>query len=212
MLDRLGTDSSTIAASAASGDWRISGVPFFDHLLTAFAKHSLTDLTVRARGDIVVTMDGDLQNSPSDLPKLVSAIDSGADVGACAGIERGAHATSLRTRRTGVVCGAPVTISGSSFASARISLTTSAKWSSRSRTSMGAVVTAPVGSTAVRAAIERHQPLLSLHGHIHESGGAVRLGRTLAVNAGSEYGEGVLRGVLVTVGGGKVLRYQATSG
>jgi Icc-related predicted phosphoesterase len=80
------------------------------------------------------------------------------------------------------------------------------------KTSMGGEVTAPVGSTAVRDAIERHQPLLSLHGHIHESGGAVRLGRTLAINAGSEYGEGVLRGVLVTVGGGKVLRYQATSG
>jgi uncharacterized protein len=80
------------------------------------------------------------------------------------------------------------------------------------RTSMGGEVTAPVGSTAVRDAIERHQPLVSLHGHIHESGGAVRLGRTLAVNAGSEYGEGVLRGVLVTVGGGKVLRYQATTG
>jgi uncharacterized protein len=54
--------------------------------------------------------------------------------------------------------------------------------------------------------------MVSLHGHIHESGGAVRLGRTLAVNAGSEYGEGVLRGVLVTVGGGEVLRYQATTG
>jgi Icc-related predicted phosphoesterase len=80
------------------------------------------------------------------------------------------------------------------------------------KTSMGGGVTAPVGSTAVRDAIERHQPLVSLHGHIHESGGAVRLGRTLAVNAGSEYGEGVLRGVLVTVGGGKVLRYQATTG
>jgi Icc-related predicted phosphoesterase len=80
------------------------------------------------------------------------------------------------------------------------------------KTSMGGEVTAPVGSTAVRDAIERHQPLLSLHGHIHESGGAVRLGRTLAINAGSEYGEGVLRGVLVTVGGGKVLRYQATTG
>jgi Icc-related predicted phosphoesterase len=82
----------------------------------------------------------------------------------------------------------------------------------RVRTSMGGEATAPVGSTAVREAIERYQPLLSLHGHIHESGGAVRLGRTLAVNAGSEYGEGVLRGVLVTVGGGKVLRYQATTG
>jgi uncharacterized protein len=82
----------------------------------------------------------------------------------------------------------------------------------RVRTSMGAPLVAPVGSTAVRAAIEEHQPLLTLHGHIHESGGAVRIGRTLAINAGSEYGEGVLRGVLVTVGGGKVLRYQATTG
>jgi Icc-related predicted phosphoesterase len=80
------------------------------------------------------------------------------------------------------------------------------------KTSMGGELTAPVGSTAVREAIERHQPLLSLHGHIHESGGSVRVGRTLAINAGSEYGEGVLRGVLVTVGGGKVLRYQATTG
>jgi uncharacterized protein len=82
----------------------------------------------------------------------------------------------------------------------------------RVRRSMGGEVTGPVGSTAVRAAIEQHQPLLTLHGHIHESGGAVRIGRTLAINAGSEYGEGVLRGVLVTVGGGKVLRYQATTG
>jgi len=82
----------------------------------------------------------------------------------------------------------------------------------RVRTSMGAQMTTPVGSTAVRAAIEEHQPLLTLHGHIHESGGSVRIGRTLAINAGSEYGEGVLRGVLVTVGGGKVLRYQATTG
>jgi hypothetical protein len=38
------------------------------------------------------------------------------------------------------------------------------------------------------------------------------MGRTLAINAGSEYGEGLLRGVLVTVGGGKVLRHQATTG
>jgi Icc-related predicted phosphoesterase len=80
------------------------------------------------------------------------------------------------------------------------------------RTSMGAQVTAPVGSTAVRAVLEERWPLVSLHGHIHESGGAVRIGRTLAINAGSEYGEGVLRGVLVTVGGGKVLRHQATTG
>jgi undecaprenyl-phosphate 4-deoxy-4-formamido-L-arabinose transferase len=35
---------------------------------------------VRARGEIVVTMDGDLQNAPADLPRLVAAIDAGADV------------------------------------------------------------------------------------------------------------------------------------
>jgi undecaprenyl-phosphate 4-deoxy-4-formamido-L-arabinose transferase len=35
---------------------------------------------VRARGDVVLTMDGDLQNSPADLPKLVAAVEAGADV------------------------------------------------------------------------------------------------------------------------------------
>ena len=53
------------------------------------------------------------------------------------------------------------------------------------------------GSTAVRAAIERHGPVLSLHGHIHESRGVQRIGRTTCVNPGSEYGEGVLRSAVV---------------
>jgi uncharacterized protein len=70
----------------------------------------------------------------------------------------------------------------------------------------------PVGSRAVRQAIEEYQPLLSLHGHIHESPGSVRIGRTVAVNPGSEYGEGVLRGALITVGGGRIRRRQATTG
>jgi Icc-related predicted phosphoesterase len=82
----------------------------------------------------------------------------------------------------------------------------------RVRTSAGAQLTGPAGSTAVRAVLERHQPLVSLHGHIHESGGSVRIGRTLAINAGSEYGEGVLRGALVTVGQGRLHRFQATTG
>jgi len=34
----------------------------------------------RARGEILVTMDGDLQNAPEDIPKLVAAVDSGYDV------------------------------------------------------------------------------------------------------------------------------------
>jgi undecaprenyl-phosphate 4-deoxy-4-formamido-L-arabinose transferase len=35
---------------------------------------------VRARGDVVVTMDGDLQNSPEDIPRLVEAVETGHDV------------------------------------------------------------------------------------------------------------------------------------
>ena len=55
----------------------------------------------------------------------------------------------------------------------------------------------PVGSTAVREAIERHQPLLSLHGHIHEGKGVARLGKTLCINAGSAYEQGVLQGAVI---------------
>jgi uncharacterized protein len=80
------------------------------------------------------------------------------------------------------------------------------------KTAAGAAVTAPVGSTSVRKAIEDVQPLLTLHGHIHESGGSVKIGRTTAINVGSEYGEGVLRGVLITIGEGRLLGYQAVSG
>ena len=57
----------------------------------------------------------------------------------------------------------------------------------------------PVGSKAVREAIAQHQPLLSLHGHIHESKGTIRLGKTLAVNPGSTYEDGVLQGAILEV-------------
>jgi Icc-related predicted phosphoesterase len=56
-----------------------------------------------------------------------------------------------------------------------------------------------VGSTAVRDAIELYQPMLGLHGHVHESPGTQRIGRTLTINPGSEYGDGVLRGVLLNL-------------
>ncbi len=68
------------------------------------------------------------------------------------------------------------------------------------------------GSEAVRDAVERWQPLLGLHGHIHESQAAARIGRTLCINPGSEYGEGVLRGCLITLAEGKVKSYQMTAG
>ncbi|HXY72419.1 MAG TPA: metallophosphoesterase, partial [Actinomycetota bacterium] len=57
----------------------------------------------------------------------------------------------------------------------------------------------PVGSKSIREAEERVQPLLGLHGHIHESKGVFRLGRTLVLNPGSSYEEGVLQGALVTL-------------
>lgn len=71
---------------------------------------------------------------------------------------------------------------------------------------------AHVGSTAVRSAIQRYQPLLGLHGHIHESKGAARIGKTLCLNPGSEYHEGVLRGALVRLRRGYVENYLLTSG
>ncbi len=68
------------------------------------------------------------------------------------------------------------------------------------------------GSAAVRRAIERHQPMLGLHGHIHESQAVCKIGRTLCVNPGSEYGEGILRGCLVNFADGQVESYQMTRG
>jgi uncharacterized protein len=68
------------------------------------------------------------------------------------------------------------------------------------------------GSTAVRDVLTRLQPLVSLHGHIHESRGVARIGRTVAVNPGSEYSEGILRGVLIKLREARVEDYQFTSG
>jgi Icc-related predicted phosphoesterase len=71
----------------------------------------------------------------------------------------------------------------------------------------------PVGSTAVREAIERSGPLLGLHGHVHESPAAQKLGRTLCVNPGSEYGDGILRGAIVDLDRAKgVRRWQIVQG
>ncbi len=71
----------------------------------------------------------------------------------------------------------------------------------------------PVGSTAVRDAIMKYQPLLSLHGHIHEGKGTARLGKTLSINAGSLYEQGVLQGVLVDLDPRKGIRsYSLTTG
>lgn len=71
----------------------------------------------------------------------------------------------------------------------------------------GVVETIPVGSTAVRAALERYQPQVSLHGHIHESRAVYRLGRTLCLNPGSEYQDGILRAAVLDFVDGAVRQH-----
>jgi Icc-related predicted phosphoesterase len=71
----------------------------------------------------------------------------------------------------------------------------------------------PVGSLAVREAIERHQPVLALHGHIHEARGTHRLGKTLCINPGSSYEQGQLLGAVIDIEGKKkVKNFVLTSG
>ena len=76
----------------------------------------------------------------------------------------------------------------------------------------GQVLMKPAGSPAVRRLIERVQPLLTLHGHIHESPGHVRIGRTLAINAGSEYAEGIMKAAIINLERDKVKGHVLISG
>jgi Icc-related predicted phosphoesterase len=69
-----------------------------------------------------------------------------------------------------------------------------------------------VGSHAVTKMIEKYQPLIGLHGHIHESRGAQKIRRTLIINPGSEYSEGILKGAMIVLEKGKVKDYVFTSG
>jgi Icc-related predicted phosphoesterase len=76
----------------------------------------------------------------------------------------------------------------------------------------GEPVDVPVGSHAVRQLIEEYQPLLALHGHIHESRGDARIGRTLALNSGSEYNTGRLHGVRVVLEPDSIVSHQFVVG
>jgi hypothetical protein len=68
------------------------------------------------------------------------------------------------------------------------------------------------GSTAVDAIIRERQPLLGLHGHIHESAGIKKIGRTTCVNPGSDYTDGTLRGAVIALQGNTVKGVQRTTG
>ena len=77
---------------------------------------------------------------------------------------------------------------------------------------LGHVEVVPVGSHAVRGAIERYQPLVSVHGHIHECRAIHRLGRTVAINPGSEYASGRIHGALFEIKNGRLKSNQLVVG
>jgi Icc-related predicted phosphoesterase len=64
----------------------------------------------------------------------------------------------------------------------------------------------------LRAVIEKTQPVLGLHGHIHEGRGSSRIGKTLCINPGSMYEQGALLGALVKLGKNKIESYVLTTG
>ncbi len=82
----------------------------------------------------------------------------------------------------------------------------------RPLTQGGQEILIPVGSTSIRETILESQPVLALHGHIHETKNAAKLKRTVCVDPGSEYSSGTLRGVLINLERDRVLSYQFTSG
>jgi hypothetical protein len=80
------------------------------------------------------------------------------------------------------------------------------------RPKLGGRALVPVGSHAVRDVIKKYQPLLGLHGHIHEGKGAVHIGRTMCINPGSMYEQGRLLGAVINLDRGKIKSYILTTG
>jgi Icc-related predicted phosphoesterase len=79
-------------------------------------------------------------------------------------------------------------------------------------TSGGQIQMTSAGSTATRKMLEKYQPLIGMHGHIHESKGTVKIGKTMCFNPGSEYGSGILKGLLCTLEGPKIKSHLLVSG
>ncbi len=77
---------------------------------------------------------------------------------------------------------------------------------------MGNPVSDHASSKALYGVIEKHQPLVGIHGHIHEGRGDIKIGKTICVNPGSVYPEGILQGALITLNSGKVQNVHMTQG
>jgi Icc-related predicted phosphoesterase len=69
-----------------------------------------------------------------------------------------------------------------------------------------------VGSKSVRKMIEKFQPLVGLHGHIHEARGFSQIGKTQCFNPGSEYVTGLLRGLIANLSEKRLENYVFTEG
>lgn len=191
--DRLGREQVRILMSGGNDDfWEV------DDILRAATKVECPDAAVVSLGDGVEMLSLGLANeTPWACPRDVSEDELGRRIEElAAGLNGGTHVFNLHVPPH----------------DSRIDLGPLLDENNRPRLGMGGIEPAPVGSTAVRAALERHQPLLSLHGHVHESRGTVKIGQTLAINPGSEYNQGLLRGALVQLKRGKVKMHQLTSG
>ena len=70
----------------------------------------------------------------------------------------------------------------------------------------------PVGSKSVLAVLDKYQPILGLHGHIHEGKGTRKYKKTLCVNPGSMYEQGMLHGAIIDLLPQKVGNYVLTTG
>ena len=70
----------------------------------------------------------------------------------------------------------------------------------------------PVGSHAVLELIDKYQPLLAPARHIHEGKGTRKYKRTLCVNPGSMYEQGMLHGAVIELKPDKVGNYVLTTG
>lgn len=77
---------------------------------------------------------------------------------------------------------------------------------------MGMPAQIHAGSKTLVDVIKAHQPMLALHGHIHEGRAKINIGKTICINPGSVYPEGILQGALITLRGGGVASASLTQG
>jgi len=77
---------------------------------------------------------------------------------------------------------------------------------------MGLPAQIHAGCKTLGEIIKEHQPLLGLHGHIHEGRAKINIGATVCINPGSVYPEGILQGAMITLSDGKVTQVSLTQG